>query len=128
MFFRKELILRGNNTNNPAEAQSLVLKSSIRNRTKEFNSDQFEMGDVNIVEMVPQLELLDAVVVTNEKKRSKAKKVNKEFKRKMASEIVSGNIPQSSDSMFCLLLSRLCLNIGHEDSASLSDPRCVPFL
>lgn len=35
--FRKGLILRGNNTNNPVEAQFLVLKDSILNRTKEIN-------------------------------------------------------------------------------------------
>ena len=35
--YRKHLLIRGNNTNNPVEAQFLVLKDDILNRTKEVN-------------------------------------------------------------------------------------------
>ena len=35
--YRKHLLIRGNNTNNPVGAQFLVLKDDILNRTKEFN-------------------------------------------------------------------------------------------
>ena len=35
--YRKDLMIRGNNTNNPVESQFLVMKDEVLNRTKEIN-------------------------------------------------------------------------------------------
>jgi hypothetical protein len=65
-----------------------LLLSSIGYRKKEVSAAQLTPGKINIIQLSPQLEMLETVVIKSDKKRKKVKTVNKEFKRKLASEIV----------------------------------------